>query len=141
MAVGALLALVANPSWAPVRLLALPESIVALARVTYKAALCCVMVGPALALAAAPKLMRGPLTQLGRSSLLVYWVHLQFAFGTVSRPLARSLTLEAWIYGTVVLMACMWGLAALRSARLTRMFRELTQAARNRLKSRISPAI
>jgi len=117
MTLGALLALITNPSWPPLRGTAPPEAFAALLRLTYKAALCCVMIGPALALAHAPNFIREPLAVFGRSSLLVYWVHLEFAFGTVSRPLARSLSYEAWAYGTALLMGSMWVLAALRNTR------------------------
>jgi len=117
MTLGAVLALLTNASWPPVRSIAPPEPVAALLRLTYKAALCCVMIGPALALTHAPQALRSPIALLGRSSLLVYWVHLQFAFGTVSRPLARALSIEAWVYGTAVLMTCMLALAALRNTR------------------------
>jgi uncharacterized membrane protein len=117
MTLGAAIALITNPSWAPLRWIAPPEPFAALTRLAYKAALCCVMIGPALALTRAPKAIRAPLMLFGRSSLLIYWVHLEFAFGTVSRPLARSLSFQAWASGTLVLIACMWALAALRNTR------------------------
>jgi uncharacterized membrane protein len=117
VAFGACTALLSNPSWAPVRWLASYEAFTSLARLTYKAALCCVMIGPALALSFAPKPVLAPIALLGRSSLLVYWVHLQFAFGTVSRPLARSLPISTWATGTIALVACMLALAALRNMR------------------------
>jgi uncharacterized membrane protein len=117
MTLGAVLAFLTNTSWPPFRSIALPEPAAALLRLSYKAALCCVMIGPALALTHAPKAIRSPIALLGRSSLLVYWVHLQFAFGTVSRPLARALSIEAWAYGTALLTTCMLALAALRNTR------------------------
>ncbi|HTU58735.1 MAG TPA: heparan-alpha-glucosaminide N-acetyltransferase domain-containing protein, partial [Polyangiales bacterium] len=123
MTCGAALALLTNASWAPARWFAAAEPIAALFRLIYKAALCCVMIGPALALTHALKAIRLPLVLLGRSSLLVYWVHLEFAFGTVSRPLARSLSIEGWAYGTAVLTSCMLALAALRNTRHAMTFR------------------
>lgn len=117
MTLGAALALITNPSWPLLHWIAPPEPIAALLRLTYKAALCCVMIGPALALTHAPKAVLAPLALFGRSSLLVYWVHLEFAFGTVSRPLARSLSYGAWATGTAVLATCMLALAALRNTR------------------------
>jgi uncharacterized membrane protein len=122
---GAALALITNPSWPPLRWFDPAEPVAALLRLAYKASLCCVMIGPAFALAHAPQPVRAPLTLLGRSSLLVYWVHLEFAFGTASRSLARSLSIEAWAYGTATLMACMLALAALRNARHARAIRAL----------------
>lgn len=117
IALGAAIALLANPAWVPARWIATPEPIAALLRLIYKAALCCAMIGPALALSRAPKPIRAPFALLGRASLLVYWVHLEFAFGTVSRPLSRSLAISGWACGTIVLCGCMWGLAALRNTR------------------------
>ena len=125
IALGAVLALLTNPGWFPARWIATPEPLAALARLTYKAALCCAMLGPALALSRAPKPIRAPIELLGRTSLLVYWVHLQFAFGTVSRPLSRSLAISDWAYGTLALCGCMWALAALRNTRHATSIRHL----------------
>jgi uncharacterized membrane protein len=94
-----------------------PEPIAALMRLIYKVALCCAMIGPALALTHAPKAIRAPIVLLGRASLLVYWVHLEFAFGTVSRSLSKSLAIADWAYATLALCGCMWALAALRNTR------------------------
>jgi hypothetical protein len=125
LVVGACVALLTNPSWLPGRWLASSEATAALLRVLYKTALCCVMIGPAIALARAPQVLRGPIAMLGRSSLLVYWVHLQFAFGTASRPFASSLPTSAWAYATLLLMAAMWGLVALRNTRRASWIRGL----------------
>lgn len=123
MTFGAALALITNPNWAPLRWIAPGEPLAALTRLAYKAALCCVLIGPALALTRAPKAILAPLVLFGRSSLLIYWVHLEFAFGTASRPLARSLSFQAWALGTAVLIACMWVLATLRNTRHTMSIR------------------
>lgn len=48
---------------------------------------------------------------LGRASLLVYWVHLELTFGTLSRPIARQLAFPAWFVGFVALLAAMAALA------------------------------
>lgn len=125
IALGAVLALLTNPGWFPARWIASLEPIAALARLTYKASLCCVMLAPALALSSAPKALRAPLQLFGQNSLLVYWVHLEFAFGTVSRPLSRNLPISAWACGTLVLTACMWALAALRNTRHAASIRDL----------------
>jgi fucose 4-O-acetylase-like acetyltransferase len=37
---------------------------------------------------------RSPLQELGRASLLVYWVHVEMVYGVVSAPIHRGLTLE-----------------------------------------------
>jgi uncharacterized membrane protein len=125
LALGAAVALIANPGWAPARWVASPEPIAALLRLLYKAALCCAMIGPAWLLARAPKPILAPVQLLGRASLLVYWVHLEFAFGTVSRPLSRALAIDGWAYRTGLLVACMWALAALRNTRHAALIRGL----------------
>ena len=39
-----------------------------------------------------------PLQQLGRTSLFIYWIHIELIYGLVVRPLHKSLTLgQAWI--------------------------------------------
>jgi len=35
-----------------------------------------------------------PLQQLGRTSLFIYWIHVEMVYGVISRPLHRALTLE-----------------------------------------------
>ena len=43
-----------------------------------------------------------PLEQIGRTSLFIYWIHIELIYGLMVRPLHKSLTLgEAWI-GVVV---------------------------------------
>ena len=37
---------------------------------------------------------RAPLVELGRSSLFVYWIHVEMAYGIVTAPLHRRLPLE-----------------------------------------------
>jgi uncharacterized membrane protein len=116
---GAIIALLINESWPPARWLPRVDALVSLLRVTYKTALCLVMIGPALACARGLRLLNAPLQTFGRASLLVYCAHLEFAFGTVSRPLARRLSTPQWVYGTAALMLAMWALAALRTSGLT----------------------
>jgi len=43
-----------------------------------------------------------PLETLGRSSLFVYWVHVEMAYGFFSRPLRRSLSLEGVFVAYIV---------------------------------------
>ena len=45
-----------------------------------------------------------PLQQLGRSSLFVYWVHVELVYGLISRPLHRSLSLTE----SLMAMAAFW---------------------------------
>ena len=51
-----------------------------------------------------------PLRTLGRASLFVYWVHLEFAFGVVAAPLKRRLDLGAWAIGFAALTLAMYAL-------------------------------
>jgi hypothetical protein len=58
------------------------------------------------------------LLELGRASLFVYWIHLELAFGTLSRPLAHRLDFVGWPLGLLGLAALMvWLAAAWRRAR------------------------
>lgn len=51
------------------------------------------------------------LVALGRASLWVYWVHLEFAFGAPATPLRRQLGPGAWAAGLVALAIAMLGVA------------------------------
>jgi len=110
-------ALLTNGSWTPMRWIQTPQPLTLALRVAYKTALCLVMMGPALALSHAPRVIAAPLALLGRNSLLIYWVHLELAFGTLSRPVASRLGTTSWAWGTLLLIAAMWALATLRRYR------------------------
>jgi uncharacterized membrane protein len=45
---------------------------------------------------------------LGKSSLFVYWVHVEMAYGGLSKPLKRALPLEVSLLGAVVLCAVLY---------------------------------
>ncbi len=64
--------------------------------------------------------MRGPadrvLTRLGNASLLIYWVHLEFAYGLLAKPFHKKLDIAGWSWRFVVLVALMWLLAWSRDA-------------------------
>ena len=51
-----------------------------------------------------------PLTQLGRTSLFIYWIHVELVYGLISRPWHRALTLfQAFIAYVIVcglMLAC-----------------------------------
>jgi uncharacterized membrane protein len=70
--------------------------------------------GPCVLLARHAGELSTPIVTLGRASLLVYWVHLQFAFGAASSRISKSLTMPAWACGTLLLLAAMWLLAWVR---------------------------
>jgi hypothetical protein len=82
----------------------------------------CVLVLGALAVALSRPAMplRNGLFTLGRASLFVYWVHLEFAFGRVAKPIIHRLGLEVWALGLCLLAVAMTfaagGWLALRSA-------------------------
>lgn len=53
-----------------------------------------------------------PLQQLGRTSLFIYWIHVEMVYGLISLPLHKSLTLrEAWlgllVFSLLMLLASM----------------------------------
>ena len=47
-------------------------------------------------------------TTLGRSSLFVYWIHVEMAYGGLARPLKRALPLELSLLATVALCALLY---------------------------------
>ena len=55
-----------------------------------------------------------PLRVFGKTSLLLYCVHLEFAYGLASRPIAHRLGYGQWLVGLLLLCAMMYGLARLR---------------------------
>lgn len=67
--------------------------------------------GPSVLLARHAPEAAAPIETLGRASLLVYWVHLQFAFGAASSRISKTLTTPGWAIGTLLLIAAMWLLA------------------------------
>jgi uncharacterized membrane protein len=48
-----------------------------------------------------------PVAEMGKSSLLVYWVHVELAYGVVSLPLHRQLPLEASLVGVALMSLLM----------------------------------
>jgi uncharacterized membrane protein len=59
---------------------------------------------------------QGPIRQLGRTSLLVYWVHLEIIYGDHVVPAAhRALSLEQAVAGVAVLMLAMLALSYART--------------------------
>jgi uncharacterized membrane protein len=88
-------------------LLAAQPWLLQLIRVGYRAG--CVMVLGALAVALSRPAMplRNGLFTLGRASLFVYWVHLEFAFGTVAKPIIHKLPFELWALGLCLLAVLM----------------------------------
>lgn len=74
-------------------------------------------------------------TTLGRSSLFVYWIHVEMAYGLIALPLRRNLPLELSLLGTALLCALLYGLVRLKDrwmpgVTLTGPFRILTPVLR-----------
>jgi hypothetical protein len=51
-----------------------------------------------------------PLARLGRTSLFIYWIHVELVYGLISRPWHRGLTLFqafiAYVIFCVLMLAC-----------------------------------
>ena len=54
------------------------------------------------------------ITTLGRSSLFVYWIHVEMAYGMISLPLRRALPIELSLLGTVLLCALLYGIVRVK---------------------------
>jgi uncharacterized membrane protein len=66
------------------------------------------------------------ITTLGRSSLFVYWIHVEMAYGGLSRPLKRALPLEWSLVATVALCALLYKIVKWKDRKMAG--RELTGA-------------
>jgi uncharacterized membrane protein len=55
------------------------------------------------------------LEEFGRSSLFVYWIHVEMVYGFFSRPLRRALTLESALVAYVLFTAFLLALVRLKS--------------------------
>jgi uncharacterized membrane protein len=64
-----------------------------------------------------------PLEQLGRSSLFVYWIHVELVYGLVSRPLHHSLTLTQAGIGLTLFSGLMF-LCTVAKGRIIRAWSE-----------------
>jgi hypothetical protein len=76
-------------------------------------------VGLAVSVAGLLHLLAGPLASsplrvFGKTSLLLYCVHLEFAYGLAARPIAHRLGYGEWFVGLFLLCTLMYGLARLR---------------------------
>jgi uncharacterized membrane protein len=49
-----------------------------------------------------------PFQQFGRTSLFVYWIHVELVYGFISTPLHRNLSLPAWFVAYVLFTALMF---------------------------------
>ena len=79
----------------------------------------------------APDVPGRVITTVGRSSLFVYWIHVEMAYGAIALPLRRVMPLELSLLGTVLLCALLyqivrWKDGKMREVRLTGPFRILS---------------
>lgn len=58
----------------------------------------------------APDVPGRVISTLGRSSLFVYWIHVEMAYGGISRPFKRALPLELSLVATVALCALLYAI-------------------------------
>lgn len=63
----------------------------------------------------APDVPGRVITTLGRSSLFVYWVHVEMAYGSIALPLRRALPLELSLLGFVLLCGLLYALVRLKT--------------------------
>lgn len=101
-------------------LLAAQPWLLQLIRVGYRAGCVLVLGAIAVALSQPWVSLRYSLFTLGRASLFVYWVHLEFAFGAVAKPIVHKFGVDRWAVGFCLLALAMTLLAdgwlTLRSA-------------------------
>ena len=51
-----------------------------------------------------------PLATMGRSSLFVYWIHVEMVYGVVAEPIKRTMPLWLSLTGTALLSLVLYGL-------------------------------
>jgi uncharacterized membrane protein len=62
----------------------------------------------------APDVPGRVITTLGRSSLFVYWIHVEMAYGSIALPLRRALPVEQSLLGTVLLCVVLYWFVRLK---------------------------
>ena len=66
-----------------------------------------------------------PLRQVGRTSLLIYWVHVELCYGFVSLPIQKKLSLGQAALAFVILCLAMWGLSVFKTRQAPRLLARL----------------
>jgi uncharacterized membrane protein len=64
-----------------------------------------------------PDVLVGPLATLGRSSLFVYWVHVEMVYGVWAEPIKRTMPLWLALTATALVSVAMYGLVVLKNRR------------------------
>jgi hypothetical protein len=57
-----------------------------------------------------------PMRQLGITSLFIYWIHVEMAYGGLSRPIKGQLPLPWSLLAFVLFLAAMLGLSLIKTA-------------------------
>jgi uncharacterized membrane protein len=68
----------------------------------------------------APERFLRPLVTLGRSSLFVYWIHIEMVYGVIAEPLKAQLPLWMSLTATALMTTCLYGLVLLKNTWLAR---------------------
>jgi uncharacterized membrane protein len=61
-----------------------------------------------------------PLATLGRSSLFVYWIHIEMVYGVIAEPIKRTLPLWQSLIGTALITLVVYGLVLVKNRWLER---------------------
>jgi hypothetical protein len=61
-----------------------------------------------------------PLATMGRSSLFVYWIHIEMVYGVVAEPVKRTMPLWLSLAGTALLALALYGLVRTKNYLLER---------------------
>jgi uncharacterized membrane protein len=62
-----------------------------------------------------------PLKQFGRTSLFIYWIHVEMVYGILSYPLHRNLSLPAAVVAFALFTLAMFGLSVLKTRLVNRV--------------------
>jgi hypothetical protein len=57
---------------------------------------------------------------MGRSSLFVYWIHVEMVYGPVADSIKRTLPLELSVLAALALCSALYGLVLLKNAFIAR---------------------
>ena len=67
-----------------------------------------------------PSVVAQPLATMGRSSLFVYWIHVEMVYGVLAEPIKRQLPLWTTLAATALLCVLLYGLVLLKNRWLER---------------------
>jgi uncharacterized membrane protein len=61
-----------------------------------------------------------PMATLGRSSLFVYWIHIEMVYGVIAEPIKRTMPLWMSLTATALLAVALYGIVLLKNRLLTK---------------------